>query len=547
MSGRLLSIYLSTGLFNSGERYRNNDGVSSSTQTVALTGTGAMLTATASPSALTFAGQLVGSTSTTQTVTLTNTGTVGLNITNLAISGDFTQTSTCGTSLAVGARCSISITFKPAATGSRSGTLTVTDTNNADSGSASTTGTVSLTGTGTAPGVSLSPASLPAFASEGVGSKSVVQTIALSNSGSAGLSVSSIAITGTNAADFSETNTCGTSVAAGYNCTISITFAPAAINSRSATLTITDNNNAIANSVQTVALTGTGTAPEVTVAPGSVPFGGENVGTASSASTITLTNSGNASLAISSITVSGADAKDFVMQSSSTCGTSAPVSAGKNCTIALVFTPSASGSRSATLTITDNANDATKGTQAVALSGTGKDFSISAGSTSATVSPGATASYTLTLAPQSGFDEAVQVTCSHPAGLTGSTCIPSPAALTLNGSSPATVTVNVTTTAASLAPISKRLKPPLGPGLAPFGTAFGTLAFLALLAFFRKRRGWGLLAATTLLVVLWASCGGGGGSSGSGNPGTPAGTYNVTVTVAGGNITQSAMLSLTVQ
>src|SRR5205807_10251252 len=82
---------------------------------------------------------------------------------------------------------------------------------------------------------------------------SSAQTIKLTNTGNASLTISSIAVSGANAADFAETNTCGSSVAAGASCTISITFVPAAGGNRTGSLTITDN---AADSAESVALSG---------------------------------------------------------------------------------------------------------------------------------------------------------------------------------------------------------------------------------------------------------------------------------------------------
>lgn len=101
-----------------------------------------------------------------------------------------------------------------------------------------------------APAVTLSPAALT-FSSQAVGSTSGAQTVALTNTGNAVLNLTSITASG----DFSETNTCGTSVAAGSSCTISVTFAPTTGGALTGTITITDNAN---NSPQTIALSGSG-------------------------------------------------------------------------------------------------------------------------------------------------------------------------------------------------------------------------------------------------------------------------------------------------
>src|ERR1035438_8056141 len=89
-----------------------------------------------------------------------------------------------------------------------------------------------------APG--LSPSSL-AFASPAVGAATAAQTIALSNSGNSDLSVNSIAVSGANSGDFTQSNNCGSSVAAGASCAISVTFKPAASGTRTATVAVSDN------------------------------------------------------------------------------------------------------------------------------------------------------------------------------------------------------------------------------------------------------------------------------------------------------------------
>lgn len=108
-------------------------------------------TATISPGSLTFASQTVGSTSATQTVTLTNSGAAALAISSISASGDFAESQSCGTSLAAETDCTISVTFTPTASGSRTGTLTISD--NA-SGSPQT---AALSGTGSS--VSITPPS----------------------------------------------------------------------------------------------------------------------------------------------------------------------------------------------------------------------------------------------------------------------------------------------------------------------------------------------------------------------------------------------------
>src|SRR5437879_4343663 len=106
------------------------------------------------------------------------------------------------------------------------------------------------------PVVQFSPSSL-GFSNQTVGTTSAAQAVTLSNIGSATLTISSIAVTGTNSGDFGQTNNCGTSVAAGAQCTINVTFTPTASGTRTAALDITDNES---GSPQAASLTGTGEA-----------------------------------------------------------------------------------------------------------------------------------------------------------------------------------------------------------------------------------------------------------------------------------------------
>src|SRR5262249_19514167 len=107
------------------------DNAPGSPQTVSLTGTGTVVQL--SPTSLDFGNQQVGTKSAPQTITLTNKGTTSLTLTNINITGtnasDFNRTTTCSlsTPLAAGASCTITVSFKPSATGSRSAAINVFD------------------------------------------------------------------------------------------------------------------------------------------------------------------------------------------------------------------------------------------------------------------------------------------------------------------------------------------------------------------------------------------------------------------------------------
>ena len=239
-------------------------------------------TVSLSPISLSFGSQPLESSSSAQSVTLTNTGNGALTISSITVSGDFTQANNCGTSVAAGANCTISVTFKPTGAGTRSGTLSISDN------AAGSPHTVTLSGSGAAagPAVALVPADLT-FSSQIVGTTSGPQAVTLTNTGNAPLTISSLGVSGVNAGDFVQTNNCGSSVAAGANCTISVTFTPSATGARSGSLSIADNAS---GSPQTVGLAGTGTstAAVVSLSPTSLSFGNQPVGTTSMAETSTL-------------------------------------------------------------------------------------------------------------------------------------------------------------------------------------------------------------------------------------------------------------------
>jgi hypothetical protein len=117
-----------------------------------------------------------------------------------------------------------------------------------------TDATITVTAAGGAPAVLLSSSSL-SFGNQKVGTTSTVQSVTLTNTGTSTLSISGVAITGSNAGDFAQTNTCGSSVAAGGKCSISVTFKPSASGNRSASVTIADNAT---GSPQSIKLTGKG-------------------------------------------------------------------------------------------------------------------------------------------------------------------------------------------------------------------------------------------------------------------------------------------------
>ena len=174
----------------------NNDGVVDiGTSTGVLMGT----TATVSSASLNFGTILVGTMSKPVTISLKNLSGSALAVSGITISGDFSETNTCGTSVPPLSACRITVTFDPLSLGTLNGTLTISDS--AFGG----TQTVSLTGTGAAPAVSLSPTSLT-FGAQQVGTTSLPQYVSLTNTGDTLLTIATIVASG----DFAQINSCGT-------------------------------------------------------------------------------------------------------------------------------------------------------------------------------------------------------------------------------------------------------------------------------------------------------------------------------------------------
>jgi hypothetical protein len=319
------------------------------------------------PTSLSYAPRDVGTTSAAQRATLTNTGTAGMNISSVSLTGanagDFAiTTNDCGATLAANASCSATVTFSPTATGTRAANLTFADN------AAGNPHSIALTGSGNgalAPIATLSPASMT-FASQNTGTTSSAQTATMTNSGSAPMTVSAVALTGVHAADYSITaDGCTGPLAVSASCNVAVAFKPTAAGTRTASLSFTDT---AAGSPHSVALSGTGatppTAPVVTLSASSLAFGSQNTGSTSPAQDVTLTNSGDATLNITSIAVTGADATDYAR--TTTCG--ATLAAAANCTISVRFSPSVEGARSAAVTIV---SDTAASPHSVALTGTG--------------------------------------------------------------------------------------------------------------------------------------------------------------------------------
>ena len=394
---------------------------SGSPANISLSGTGLATVGVLSLTNLNFGNQVVGTHSAVQATTLINTGNTTLNITGVQISGDFSQTNICPASLAPHDTCPINVTFTPTTSGARNGTLTVSSNANSPIPPAT------LNGTGIAPSITagVSSSSLN-FATQIVGTTSAAQIVTLTSTGNTAVSLSSIQVTG----DFSQTNNCPSSLGPGANCSINVSFTPSATGSRTGALTISSNANS--GVPLSVSLSGSGVDNAPTLSPTSIAFGNVFVGKGSGNKSVKLTANGPAALTISGIAVSAGFTQ--------TNNCPASLSKGSSCNITVVFAPTSAGAQSGTLAITDNGLG---GTQTVALSGTGLDFTVSASPSSSNVTAGGKAVYTVTVSPVGGsYSSNVSLSCSNlPAG---TKCSFSPSGVS-PGANPINSTLTMTT------------------------------------------------------------------------------------------------------
>jgi len=485
------------------------------------------------PAGLLFPTESLGTTSQAQTVTLTNgDSTLTINSITLtgAAAGDFAETNNCPATMPPGAQCTISVTFTPAALGIRKASIEISDSAPGSPQYISLTGSTSTVG--------ITPASV-AFGSQAVGVASAAQAVTITNVGNAVLTISAVATSG----PFTQTNDCTAApLQPTANCVVNVAFAPIAPGPDIGALTITDS---APGSPQVVLLTGTGVAaPVASLSTTTLTFASTTVAATSPAQTITITNTGGAGLTISNVAVTGNFAQ------TNNCPTS--LAGGAKCSVSVTFTPTAPGNLYGTVAITDNAANSP---QTITLSGVGvggtPDFRVSVSPPAASVTAGGTANYTITVTPLSGFNSQVTLGCSGVPR--DATCLASATSLTPDGTNPISAQISIRTTALTLAP------PRSGPNLnlPRLMTQFRPIWFVWLLALLTllasqamaRRRGLLLRLALVMgLVLLWAACGNGGSQTNVGD-GTPAGSYQLTLSGTAGSpaISHSTTVTLSVQ
>lgn len=392
------------------------------------------------------------------------------------------------------------------------------------------------------PTVVISP-STQDFGTVAVGARAQ-QMFTITNDASNTVTISGITFTGSNPDDFSQTNTCSSPLATSATCTVTVTFTPATSAVFSAVLTVADDAPA---TPQTASLTGTGiAAPIASLSPTTLTFGNQTIGTTSASQSVTLSNTGNATLNLAPIAITGTNNADFAQ----TNNCQAMLSPASQCTITVTFTPSIASAESASLQFTD---DAAGSPQSVALSATGvsvpPSYSITANPTSLTIVQGQSGRTTLTVTQMGGITGTVTFSCT---GLPAkSSCVFAPAEVVMSGNdAPATVMLTVNTTGSN--GVISQLQAPLF-----LRTSFSANALFILPAAFMflvpvwlkkptKRRGLHALLGLLLLlgafgIIGMTACGDNASKA------TPVGQYsaNVVASVTGSN-SQSTIVSITI-
>ena len=313
---------------------------------------------TLAPNLIFFREQMVGTTSTATTVTLRNPTPNLLSISSIVSTGDFAiaapavgQTNACMSILLPNSSCVISVTFTPAATGTRSGTLTVSDDGPGGPRQVSFTGI----GQGAPTPLTFSPASLT-FGSQAVSTTSAEQTATVTNTGLAAVSFGSFATAG----DFSLAgSTCGATLAGGASCVVRVTFTPTVYGTRRGALSIATDP---ATDPATLPLTGSGVGtPALSLDKTSLSFKGA-IGAPTQAQGVTVTNTGTGPLTISAI----AESTGFPVDTTPNCART--ILPGAQCTIFVRFKATSVSQTTGTLTIISNAPNSP---HTVSLTGSG--------------------------------------------------------------------------------------------------------------------------------------------------------------------------------
>ena len=305
-----------------------------------------------SPTSASF-GSIDAGTSKMLSMTILNAGRVAVTISNVAVSGSAFGVSGLSVPATInpGASLRVTLKFAPPTTGAFSGYLAI---------SSSPPTNYTMTGTGVATGSASTLTATPSSASFGsvpIGTRNS-QTVQLKNTGTASVTISSISVTGKG---FTQSGiTTPLALAGGKTTNATLIYAPTVSGYAAGTVTIASNAT---NKSLTMTVSGTGASATsaVTATPANLSFGNEIVGN-SNTLPVTLTNTGNSSVTLSGITISGAG----ITTSGGVSGTT--VAPGQSTTVNVTFAPKTAGSVSGSVKVASNA---TNSPATLAVSGTG--------------------------------------------------------------------------------------------------------------------------------------------------------------------------------
>jgi hypothetical protein len=376
---------------------------------------------TASPASVSFGDVNVGSVSGAQSVTVTNPGSSAASVSSISATGPFSQTNTCGGSIAAGGSCTVQLKFAPTSGGPQTGTLSVatnapgspltvalsgtgvTSTTNlalnrpvtaSSSTSSSYTPQNAVDGNPSTYWESADGAGYPQWITVDLGSVQSIGSITLDLPPSSAWSTRTETLSVLGSTDGTNFTTLVPSAGYTFNPstgnTVTISL-PSGTSARYVKLNFTGNTGWSAAQLSEFEIFpgGSTNGAALTASPSSVSFGSEAVGQTSSVQTVTVTNPGSVTATISQVAVSGP------FTQTNTCGSA--LAAGASCTVSVAFAPIAGGAASGSLTV---ASSAPNSPLSVQLSGTG----ITSGTNLALNQPVTASGYTQNYIPQNAVD-----------------------------------------------------------------------------------------------------------------------------------------------
>jgi hypothetical protein len=323
-----------------------------------VSGAGVSSALEVNPAAVQFPAEPVDITGGSQSVTLTNVSGAALGL-SVGVSGPFSQTNNCGSSLANGASCAIQVSFMPLVVGNDSGSLTIQDAAEVSPH------VVALSGSGLGAALSVSSSNV-IFLDQPVGTTSLALTVTVTNHAASPEAIANLAASG----DFAQTNNCAPLLASGGSCTINLTFTPSALGLRTGAITFSYGSP---GAPQTITASGNGALPpSIGISPATVLFNpvllsGPGAG---GSQEVSISNSGAGPLIFDNMVVSG---PAFAL-TGPRCGLGLPANDPNGCLLDVLFSPPGLGAFSGSLQIFDTASGSP---QTIPLSGQGTDLTLS--------------------------------------------------------------------------------------------------------------------------------------------------------------------------